>query len=322
MERGAALRIAAFITLSYSIAILLDIAVLFAGLPMRIWSIARMWSVALAAIVSITLFGERVSTHLRSYLHLSRKALVVYLLSPLVVYATLGIYAALAYPLGLFDFGAFVDSLAALLEGALKTSIEAGIVSEEEIRAAAALLACLAIPLAYVAGVTINALVALGEEIGWRGYLYAALGGRPTLRNTALIGLLWGLWHAPATLLLGYNYYVNRIPGVAVFTLIAVASTYLHLVVTSIAESVLPAASLHGTVNALWGLTILASRLPQEQRELLTGLGALGLAAWVLADVVLHAALRKRGLTLLESAGTLGAWLGHVFSRTTFYSGS
>ncbi|MDD6394634.1 MAG: CPBP family intramembrane metalloprotease, partial [Firmicutes bacterium] len=53
----------------------------------------------------------------------------------------------------------------------------------------------------------INMFVALGEEIGWRGYmtpmLTARLGRKPAL---ILSGIIWGVWHWPIVVGIGYNY--------------------------------------------------------------------------------------------------------------------
>ncbi|PXX54066.1 CAAX prenyl protease-like protein [Nocardia tenerifensis] len=47
---------------------------------------------------------------------------------------------------------------------------------------------------------------ALGEEIGWRGWLMPQLTGRLGLAGAiGATGVIWALWHAPLTLL-GYNY--------------------------------------------------------------------------------------------------------------------
>ncbi len=51
----------------------------------------------------------------------------------------------------------------------------------------------------------INSVFTLGEEFGWRAYLQPhlmPLGGRVTM---LLMGLIWGLWHAPI-ILMGHNY--------------------------------------------------------------------------------------------------------------------
>jgi len=119
----------------------------------------------------------------------------------------------------------------------------------------------------------------MGEEIGWREYLYGLLSSKHTLTSTLVIGVCWGLWHAMAVLLLGYNYTYNRILGVLLFTALTITLTYPHLIVASRVKSILPACSLHGALNALWSLTLVATRLPVEQRELPLGLGVLGIVA-------------------------------------------
>jgi uncharacterized protein len=49
----------------------------------------------------------------------------------------------------------------------------------------------------------INAIPAFGEEWGWRGWLLPRLIGLDTWPALLLSGLVWGIWHAPLTLL-GY----------------------------------------------------------------------------------------------------------------------
>jgi membrane protease YdiL (CAAX protease family) len=49
-------------------------------------------------------------------------------------------------------------------------------------------------------------LYALGEEIGWRGFLVPELAKTTTFLNTALIsGLAWAIWHYPTIIFGGYN---------------------------------------------------------------------------------------------------------------------
>ena len=53
----------------------------------------------------------------------------------------------------------------------------------------------------------INMLVAVGEEVGWRGYLTPALTERFGKRKALLLsGVIWGVFHWPIILLSGYEY--------------------------------------------------------------------------------------------------------------------
>src|SRR5699024_5751565 len=51
----------------------------------------------------------------------------------------------------------------------------------------------------------INLLPALGEEIGWRGWLTPQLLPLGVVPTVLITGVVWGLWHTPL-LLLGHNY--------------------------------------------------------------------------------------------------------------------
>jgi membrane protease YdiL (CAAX protease family) len=304
---GPTLRVVEFVALAYVLAFLVDYSAdalgltsagsAAAGALAAVWGSLRMWSVALAVAACLLIHRVGVGAWFRGVARLSREVLLYYLLSPLVVYLALGVYTLVAHPLGLLDFGVYVEAVAARLRelGVLVDSRRPGFVKPREVTTGyvpdveglAQVVAVAQVVLAYVAATTVNALLALGEELGWRGYLYELLGRRPTLTNTVVIGACWGLWHAPAVLLLGYNYSYSRLLGVPLFTALTVALTYPHLVVVSRARSVLPACSLHGALNALWPLTVVATRLPAEQREVLLGLGALGILTWATVSAVL-----------------------------------
>lgn len=52
-----------------------------------------------------------------------------------------------------------------------------------------------------------NMLFAVGEESGWRGFLYPQLKARFGKRLGWVIGgIIWGLWHSPLIWLIGYEY--------------------------------------------------------------------------------------------------------------------
>src|SRR5699024_7537754 len=61
-----------------------------------------------------------------------------------------------------------------------------------------------------VAACFINLIPALGEEIGWRGWLTPQLLPLGVVPTIIITGIIWGLWHTPV-LLLGHNY--PQLPG-------------------------------------------------------------------------------------------------------------
>lgn len=108
----------------------------------------------------------------------------------------------------------------------------------------------LALSVMVLIGATVNGVVALGEEFGWRGYLLSELAPFGFWPASLLTGTVWGLWHAPL-IVTGHNYPSFPFIGIAVMTLtcIAMAPVYTFLVIR--ADSVLPAAVFHGVFNAV-----------------------------------------------------------------------
>ncbi|MGL4177827.1 MAG: CPBP family glutamic-type intramembrane protease [Dermatophilaceae bacterium] len=95
------------------------------------------------------------------------------------------------------------------------------------------------------------ALVAVGEELGWRGHMLTRMVDAGMPRPVLLSGLLWGLWHLPLTFLVGY----------AAGSSVALAAPLLVLQITAAGVvigwlrlstgSVWPAVVFHGWWNAL-----------------------------------------------------------------------
>jgi uncharacterized protein len=130
-----------------------------------------------------------------------------------------------------------------------------------------------------LAGATINALAAFGEEAGWRGVLLGELAPLGFWKSSLVIGAVWGLWHAPL-ILQGHNYPQHPVAGV--FMMIGFTMLLAPLIgyVRLRARSVVPAAVMHGTVNGIAGLSILVVAGGSDLSVGLTGLsGLLVLAA-------------------------------------------
>lgn len=112
---------------------------------------------------------------------------------------------------------------------------------------------------AVFAGLTVNALAALGEEAGWRGYLFAVSEGRfwPV---TLATGALHGLWHAPLVWL-GHNAVSESRPLNLLLTVSwCVLAAPLFSWVRARSGSAVAAAIAHGTLNALAGVPLLLVR--------------------------------------------------------------
>lgn len=141
-----------------------------------------------------------------------------------------------------------------------------------------------------VAGVTINAVFAFGEEYGWRYYMVSKLRGSKFLSAALLIGFVWGIWHAPM-ILMGHNYPDARIAGVAMMVLFCILGGVVELYFVLKSGSVWVAAFIHGTINALAGMSVL---MFPGSSTLLTGMtGVAGFLAMGVVIVALYLYDRK-----------------------------
>ena len=234
-----------------------------------------MWAPAFAAVVVQIRRGEsvRAGCGLRS----GRFGWVVFAwLAPL---ALLGLTIGVGV---LFPSVSFTTDLAAFLA-------ETGL-TEEQIEESLAALESLPVPVfvvfvvqGLIAGLTINAAAALGEELGWRGLLLKELAPLGFWKVSAFTGVVWGIWHAPI-ILQGHNFPDAPFVGVAVMTVWTLAASPIFTYLTVRARSVLAATFFHGSFNALSGFSLLY--LTGGSRLLISPVGAAGVGAAVLAVAV------------------------------------
>ena len=91
---------------------------------------------------------------------------------------------------------------------------------------------------------------ALGEEIGWRGFLVPELSKVVGFPMIGLIsGLMWAVYHFPILLFADYNAGAPSWYSLACFTLMVVADSFILAWLTLRSGSLWPAAILHGSHN-------------------------------------------------------------------------
>jgi membrane protease YdiL (CAAX protease family) len=91
---------------------------------------------------------------------------------------------------------------------------------------------------------------ALGEEIGWRGFLVPELAKVVSFPAVALIsGLMWAAYHFPALIFADYNAGTPVWYGLTCFTIMVVADSFILAWLTLRSGSLWPAAILHGSHN-------------------------------------------------------------------------
>ncbi|MFI7447112.1 lysostaphin resistance A-like protein [Nonomuraea sp. NPDC049714] len=133
---------------------------------------------------------------------------------------------------------------------------------------------------AVLIGPVLNTIPALGEEWGWRGYLLPRLvGTRGTVAGLLLSGAIWGLWHAPLTLL-GYNYPSLGPWAALYFTGFCVLAGVVFGWLRLRSGSVWPAVVAHASLNAVAPLTLLLGDAAAPPDLVVAGLS--GVVGWVL----------------------------------------
>lgn len=150
------------------------------------------------------------------------------------------LYASIAYAIvWIFRFGAFgnpdyFDSMAKSFHqgGPAWVSIVLGIV------------------LTGTYGLIRSVSSALGEEIGWRGFLVPELSKTTSFTATSLIsGIIWSLWHYPILIYGDYNAGTPTWYGLTCFTVLVISISFVFAWMRLKSGSLWTGAILHGSHN-------------------------------------------------------------------------
>jgi membrane protease YdiL (CAAX protease family) len=91
---------------------------------------------------------------------------------------------------------------------------------------------------------------ALGEEIGWRGFLVPELFRNMSFTSTAIVsGVVWSLWHYPALIYSDYNAGTSTPYALACFTVLVIAISFVFAWMRLKSGSLWTGALLHASHN-------------------------------------------------------------------------
>lgn len=138
----------------------------------------------------------------------------------------------------------------------------------------------------------LNMLFAVGEEAGWRGFLYPNLKASYGVNvGRVLGGVIWGVWHWPVMLLAGYEYgkdYIGApVLGPILFCVFTVVAGIILDELYEKTESIWAPALGHGAINAFAGVTVMMLN-PDYANALILGpsmIGVIGGLPMILAAV-------------------------------------
>lgn len=109
--------------------------------------------------------------------------------------------------------------------------------------------------MAFCMAPLMNALNCFGEEWGWRGYLLPKMMEKFSLGKVLLInGLIWGVWHAPLTVLghnYGKDYFGYPVTGILAMCVFCIVMGVIFSYITIKTGSCIPAVLAHGSLNGI-----------------------------------------------------------------------
>ena len=205
------------------------------------WSLA-MWMPGLGAILAAKSEGKKPIPDLRLNTLGNKRIYLWAWLVPIIASIAAGVVAWL---LGWGELDTSFRSIKGSLEG-----------MSDMPNIDISLLIGLQIAASFTLAPLFNTIFALGEELGWRGFLLPKLLPLGQVPAMLISGVIWGIWHAPA-ILQGHNYPDHPILGVGMMvvftTLLGIFFSWLYLKTRSPWAPALG----HGTVNAVASLPLL-----------------------------------------------------------------
>jgi membrane protease YdiL (CAAX protease family) len=128
------------------------------------------------------------------------------------------------------------------------------------------------------------------------------------VRANLLIGLAWGLWHAPL-IAQGYNYPGSPWSGVLAMVAFCTGMSFVLTAVREMTGSVIPVAATHGMFNGIAPILLILA--PQAHPVLAGPLGLVGAGLFALLGGAAWAQVRRGG------RGRDARWRSVRLSRTS-----
>ncbi len=166
-----------------------------------------------------------------------------------------------------------------------------------------------ALPLLFTITVMGTMVWALGEELGWRGFLFPRLQEQFGFNGACLIsGGIWAVWHYPGLLWADYNAGTNPAFAIGCFTVMVVAMAFIMGFLRVRSQSIWPCVLLHATHNTFVQGLFDALTAPVGMAKYITTEFGTGLAMMMICAAILL--LRERRERASTSTGNANSAAG------------
>lgn len=123
----------------------------------------------------------------------------------------------------------------------------------------------------------LNIFIFIGEEVGWRGFLYPNLLSIYGKKGLIFGGLIWGVWHTPMIYFYDLNFGENHHLGLIFMIIFCILAGIILQYIYEKSNSIYSVALMHGMLN-ISGTFIFLFSVTKEHRYFIDGgTGIIGL---------------------------------------------
>lgn len=255
------------------------------GVPLVVYAAAGMFGPALAALLTRLIRREDFADAGLRLVERGRGGggwmyLAAYIAPPLVIAASIGFVLFTGYQHWTFSIQGYGQTLVDTLHQSGQ-AVPQGMTPEQlgQITLLTNLM------MALTLGPITNSIFTFGEEFGWRGYLLPRLVPLGGVTAAIVVGIIWGLWHAPLIILDGYNYPGHPWLGVLMMVVFCTALSIIMAWLRFRSGSIWPPVLAHAVINAQAGFSLIV--LSKGDSLVGAPMGLLGLVPLIVLAIVL-----------------------------------
>lgn len=148
----------------------------------------------------------------------------------------------------------------------------------------------------------LNIFIFLGEEVGWRGFLYPSLISVFGRKGLIFGGLIWGVWHTPMIYFYDLNFGDNHHPGLIFMIFFSILAGIILQFIYEKSNSIYSVALMHGMLN-ISGTFIYSFSVKSEYRYFIDGgTGIIGLLVLLIPAYLCYCKFPVQQLSKLDNS--------------------